>query len=341
MNSIPSVQPNPHSYNEPMLSNTQVLLRLWVAGVSVVQPRPVPALVWSSRGSRQLRNSPDWLKKASRPFQRKQHVLLFMDCKSTAPSFLADDSPTFTVTPVAHQFAAPPEVTATVQLERVDEAVQTLQQPAFFTQGTYAQAVEWTSTTISTFLIDFLTLTDDTRYFDQFVAFYKKQPVCNLLFQQFDDQMWVVLTYLRAAAYAKNHNTKWVKPFLRRAKLFYCLVRRGWDNKTCGGGMYWGPRSTYKNAVTTELYITTSMGMYEIYHKKEMLDAAIRGWVWFKNSGMINAQGLVNDGLDNTCKYGPYFSTDTGIMVKPLGLTTKGLYCLVCRNCTNTLETNP
>ena len=67
--------------------------------------------------------------------------------------------------------------------------------------------------------------------------------------------------------------------------------------------MYWGPRSTYKNAVTTELFITASMGMYEIYREKHLLEAAIRGWVWFKGSGMINQQGLVNDGLDDNCKY--------------------------------------
>jgi predicted alpha-1,6-mannanase (GH76 family) len=142
----------------------------------------------------------------------------------------------------------------------------------------------------------------DARYFDQFLSFYRKQPIFSLLFQQYDDQLWVCLTYLRAAAYAKIHAIKWEKRFLWRAKLFYNLARCGWDNKTCGGGMYWGPNSTYKNAVTTELFITASMQMYEVHRKPRMLQAAIRGWVWFKSSGMINQQGLVNDGLDN-CKY--------------------------------------
>ena len=66
--------------------------------------------------------------------------------------------------------------------------------------------------------------------------------------------------------------------------------------------MFWGQGSKYKNAVTTELWITASMGMYEAFKEENMLQAAIRGWIWFKMSGMINAEGLVNDGLDDNCK---------------------------------------
>ena len=155
---------------------------------------------------------------------------------------------------------------------------------------------------LATILIDYFHLTGDDRYFPNLVAFYHKQPICSLIFQKYDDKLWVVLTYLRGATYAAIHDKKWVKPFLCRAKFFYYLARRGWDNKTCGGGMYWGPCSNYKNAVTTELWISASMGMYEAFGKENMLEAAIRGWVWFKNSGMLNAEGLVNDGLDETCK---------------------------------------
>lgn len=207
--------------------------------------------------------------------------------------------------PLVRQLNVPPNVPQTELKERLEAAVKTLQQPTFFTfsTGSYPSAVQWTSTTIGTFLIDYLALTNDPRYFDQFVAFYHNQPVWSLICQQYDDQFWVVLTYLRAATYATTRNKKWVKPFLCRARLFYALARRGWDNKHCGGGMYWGPRSTYKNAVTTELFITASLGMYEIYREKHLLEAAIRGWVWFKGSGMINQQGLVNDGLDDNCKY--------------------------------------
>ena len=125
-----------------------------------------------------------------------------------------------------------------------------------------------------------------------------------MLRQNNDDKLWVVLTYLRGANYAAVHDEKWVQPFLQRASLFYKSASDGWDDATCGGGMYWGPgcRSKYKNAVTIELWITASVGMYEAFGDESMLEAAIRGWVWFEKSGMINDEGLVNDGLNIHCK---------------------------------------
>jgi len=180
--------------------------------------------------------------------------------------------------------------------------IQTLQQPTYFVSGSYPAAIQWTSTALATILIDYSHLTGDNRYFSDFVAFYHKQPVLSLTCQKNDDKLWVVLTYLQGAAYAAIHDKKWVRPFLKRAKIFYKQARSGWDNSTCGGGMFWGQGSKYKNAVTTELWITASMGMYEAFKKESMLQAAIRGWVWFRMSGMINAEGLVNDGLDGNCK---------------------------------------
>jgi len=126
--------------------------------------------------------------------------------------------------------------------------------------------------------------------------------------QKNDDKLWVVLTYLRGSKLAETHDKRWVQPFLKRAKHFYALARSGWDEKCCGGGMVWGGGSNYKNAVTTELYITASIGMYEAFKKEDYLQAAVKGWSWFKMSGLINDQGLVNDGLDNNCRYFHYHS---------------------------------
>jgi hypothetical protein len=66
--------------------------------------------------------------------------------------------------------------------------------------------------------------------------------------------------------------------------------------------MVWGRWVRYKNAVTTELYIAASIGMYESLGDDRMLENATRGWVWLKKSGMLNKEGLFNDGLDNECK---------------------------------------
>ena len=207
----------------------------------------------------------------------------------------------------------PSSVTSTTQLARLQNLMQVLQGPGFFSLdlGSYPSSCQWTSTVLTTIVIDYSHLTGDHQYLTHIVALFNSQEVDSLLKQKNDDKLWVVLTYLRGAAYASTHDKKWVEPFLQRARTFYDSASAGWDESTCGGGMYWGPRGwcwSYKNAVTTELWITASVGMYEVFGEEWMLEAAIKGWVWFEKSGMINDQGLVNDGLDRHCRYLPFFN---------------------------------
>ena len=188
------------------------------------------------------------------------------------------------------------------QLERLQMSMQVLQEPDYFsaTSG-FPTASEWTSTVLATLLIDYSQVANDSQYFPGFVAVFNNEPVIELVFQGNDDKLWVCLACLRGAAYASINYPQWVQPFLDRALLFYTLASTGWSNATCGGGMFWGPLSTYKNAVTNELWITASVDMYEAFGEPSMLEAALQGWTWFRNSGMINAQGVVNDGLSSNC----------------------------------------
>ena len=89
------------------------------------------------------------------------------------------------------------------------------------------------------------------------------------------------------------------------------MVGAAWDG-VCGGGVDWCPVSgaqvPYKNAITTELYFTGAMLLHP--HAAVLgkapgyyLDWAARMWGWFGASGLVNAAGLVNDGLDGaTCR---------------------------------------
>lgn len=62
----------------------------------------------------------------------------------------------------------------------------------------------------------------------------------------------------------------------------------------------------YKNAITNELFLTSAMKLhaYEAIVGKPAgyyLGWAIREWDWFAASGLVNAQSLINDGLDGNC----------------------------------------
>lgn len=74
-----------------------------------------------------------------------------------------------------------------------------------------------------------------------------------------------------------------------------------WDD-TCGGGIWWDTGRTYKNAITNELWLTFVMLMYAASRETEYLNWGNKAWSWFKSSGMINSENLVNDGLTSSCQ---------------------------------------
>lgn len=121
-------------------------------------------------------------------------------------------------------------------------------------------------------------------YFSQLVGFYFGQDSLSLRGQAFDDMLWVVLGWLDATRFIKDHSNahfdglpgvasffqeqgwygnQWTAAFAHRARIFWHLAERGWDTRLCGGGMNWNPSlSPYKNAITNELWISASVAMY-------------------------------------------------------------------------------
>jgi len=73
------------------------------------------------------------------------------------------------------------------------------------------------------------------------------------------------------------------------------------DN-VCGGGIWWNIYRNYKNAITNELYIYTAAALHNrIPGDTKYLNQATTMWNWFKGSGMINEDNLINDGLRDDC----------------------------------------
>jgi len=182
------------------------------------------------------------------------------------------------------------------------------------------------------------------RYFTQITSFYFGENAFALRTQAYDDMLWVVLGWLEAIKFihlhsklhygslyssSKESNHSWyarqfVPQYAHRARLFYDLASRGWDTTLCGGGMVWNPHlAPYKNAITNELFIAASVGMYLYFpgdsdaspflqnlgnekekelppakaHDLQYLDNAIEAYAWLKSSDMRNEQGLYIDGF--------------------------------------------
>lgn len=128
-------------------------------------------------------------------------------------------------------------------------------------------------------------------YFTQLSSFYFGQNAFMLRFQAYDDMLWVVLGWLESIKFVERHSsrfqhhhhpigsaqppnsnssqgTKWyghqfIPQFAHRARIFYDLASQGWDTTLCEGGMIWSPYlNPYKNAITNQLFIAASVGMY-------------------------------------------------------------------------------
>jgi hypothetical protein len=116
----------------------------------------------------------------------------------------------------------------------------------------------------------------------------------------YDDEGWWALAWIDAYDWTQNPD------YLNMASSIFEDMTKGWDDSTCGGGVWWSKAGTYKNAVTNELFLSVAAHLANRVSDPDLqasyLEWANREWQWFLQSGMINSQNLINDGLTNSCQ---------------------------------------
>ncbi|KAK4539678.1 hypothetical protein LTR36_010441 [Oleoguttula mirabilis] len=174
------------------------------------------------------------------------------------------------------------------------------------------------------------------QYFSDVEAYYGDEDVIQIFGAAYDDAQWVVLEWLEAIKFINQYDIYAesslgqadIARFAHRAHIFYNIVQEKFDTSLCGGGITWNPAlAPYKNAITNELFISSSVGMYLYYpgdsdtnpypspayvnatnltlpalpvlaaHDPLLLANAVNGYRWFKTHNFTNAQGLVVDGF--------------------------------------------
>jgi predicted alpha-1,6-mannanase (GH76 family) len=120
----------------------------------------------------------------------------------------------------------------------------------------------------------------------------------------FDDDAWYVNAWLRA------HDATGDARFLTAARAGFADLLDGWDD-VCGGGLWWSRERTYKNAITNSLFLLAAARLRSAWSD--------RAWAWLEASGMINEDGLVNDGL-HECRNngGPTWTYNQGVLISAL-----------------------
>jgi hypothetical protein len=174
----------------------------------------------------------------------------------------------------------------------------------------------WNSANSVTVLANYERVSDDTSYTSALSNTFSVAPGAETSYKGVsysnfengwgDDEAWWALGWVDA------YDATNTSSYLSMAEtIFSDISANGWDTTTCGGGVwqdYAGQLNkqnlkTYKNAITNELFLllaaklanrttgSTSAGY---------LNWAQTEWNWFKASGMINSQNLINDGLNSS-----------------------------------------
>lgn len=186
-------------------------------------------------------------------------------------------------------------------VQNAKTAVAVLQ--AWYSQssGLYASPSGWWNAANSTnVLANYARVTGDATYnsvlANTFSAAQKSHA--NFLNAYYDDQQWWALAWI--AAYDLTGSASYLS---MAETIFANVAANGWDTTTCGGGVWWSTAKTYKNAIPNELFLELSAALANRTTgttSAGYLSWANKEWAWFKASGMINSQNLINDGLNST-----------------------------------------
>lgn len=239
-------------------------------------------------------------------------------------------------------------------LESIEEAFPAManalevMQSQFWDQSssTWPTGIDWTRAVFNTHMSATLSTIANYQaesyqneidiYFPQVVSFYNGENAVSLTQQKYDDMQWVILEWLEAIKFTNLYSSinqsfdgkQYVPEFAHRARIFWDLASQGYNTTLCGGGMLWTDQlAPYKNAITNQLFIASSIGMYLYFpgdnntnpspvagapnnslislppitaHDQRYLNAAITEYQWLSNSNMTNAQGLYADGFHIT-----------------------------------------
>jgi predicted alpha-1,6-mannanase (GH76 family) len=112
----------------------------------------------------------------------------------------------------------------------------------------------------------------------------------SFLNKYYDDEGWWALAWIDA--YDFTHD----KRYLVMGQSIFADMAGGWD-ETCSGGIWWSKDRKYKNAIANELFLSVAAHLANRVKDAKYAEWTEKEWRWFKASGMINEENVINDGL--------------------------------------------
>jgi predicted alpha-1,6-mannanase (GH76 family) len=212
---------------------------------------------------------------------------------------------TFCVVSVSVCFA---QSSSTEARRRAEVGVEALQQWYVARTGLYRTTGWWNSANAITALMDYMRASGSNKYVDVLENTFTKAQIAvpkdqqtvdgkemtgfpGFLNKYYDDEGWWALAWIDA--YDLTHD----KRYLAMAQSIFDDMAGGWD-ETCGGGIWWSKDRKYKNAIANELFLSVAAHLANRVAERAKFDEwAGKEWRWFRGSGMINGENVINDGL--------------------------------------------
>jgi len=177
--------------------------------------------------------------------------------------------------------------------------IEALQNWYVWTTGLWRTTGWWNAANALTALINYSALSGSTSYQSVVENTFARNAAGGFLNRYYDDEGWWALAWIDAYDWTGE------TAYLNMASSIFDDMTGGWDD-VCGGGIWWSKDRTYKNAIANELFLSVAARLANRVgdpdQQSQDLAWAEAEWQWFAQSGMLNAQNLINDGLDGTCQ---------------------------------------
>jgi predicted alpha-1,6-mannanase (GH76 family) len=181
-------------------------------------------------------------------------------------------------------------------LQRATDAMAALQKQYVPETGLYATTGWWNSANAITTTVDYAKVSGRRAEYDGALSntfTVAQKQGAGFLNKFYDDEGWWALAWVNT--YDLTGETR----YLTMAESIFKDMAGGWDD-TCGGGIWWSKDRKYKNAIANELFLSVAAHLANRTRRAERREYVAwsrRELQWFRGTGMINAQGLINDGL--------------------------------------------
>ncbi len=191
---------------------------------------------------------------------------------------------------------APPAPSGGNFLQDASLGISTLQGWYDQSTGLWQTTGWWNAANSITVLGIYSKLSGSSQYLPTISNTFNVNESGGFLNNYYDDEGWWALAWIEA--YDVTGQTS----YLNMAEQIFSDMTTGWDATTCGGGIWWNKTHTYKNAIANELFLSVAANLALRAPSGSQqyttdLNWAQMEWNWFAQSGMINSQNLINDGL--------------------------------------------